>query len=69
MSVWFWITVLFFLLVIVEELIYYLWNRYIYEAKNERCEKRKNRMIAILTFFKKKQPIEFQEVDQQKSSN
>jgi hypothetical protein len=68
MPVWFWITVLFFLLFIMEELIYYLWNRYIYGANNEKNRKWQNRLTMIITFFKRKKPIDIQEVEQQKSS-
>ncbi|MEH7438351.1 hypothetical protein V7182_12815 [Neobacillus drentensis] len=76
MSYWITIFVLFIVLfLVVEELIYYFWNRYVYGPNLERKSNWKKRITTIwkvmttfFTFFKKKQPIEIQEANEEKSS-
>ncbi|MGG3563056.1 hypothetical protein ABES03_15795 [Neobacillus rhizosphaerae] len=76
MSYWITVFVLFIaLFIVVEELIYYFWNRIVYGPNLERRSKWKKRMITfwkvittILTLFKKKRPIEIQEANEEKSS-
>lgn len=76
MSYWVTVFALFIvLLLVVEELIYYSWNRYVYGPNLERKAKWKNSMISIwkkltkiIVFFKKKQPTDIQEAKNEKSS-
>ncbi|MDR6123832.1 hypothetical protein QFZ87_003429 [Bacillus sp. SLBN-46] len=76
MSYWITVFVLFIVLyLVVEELIYYFWNRYVYGPNLERKSKWKKKistiwkvMTTILTFFKKKRPIEIQEANEEKNS-
>ncbi|MFF2448130.1 hypothetical protein ACFVSW_13615 [Neobacillus sp. NPDC058068] len=66
----FWITIcgLFFgLLLIIEELIYFSWNRYVYGPNLERKMKRKKRIKWLLALFKRKAPAEIHETNQKES--
>ncbi|ETI67723.1 hypothetical protein [Neobacillus vireti] len=66
----FWITIcgLFFgLLLIIEELIYFSWNRYVYGPNLERKMKRKNRIKWLLALFKRKTVAEIHETNQKES--
>ncbi|MDQ1146365.1 hypothetical protein QE429_003192 [Bacillus sp. SORGH_AS 510] len=76
MSYWVTVFILFIvLLLVVEELIYYFWNRYVYGPNIERKAKWKNRRISlwkklktIIFIFKKKQPTDIQDANNEKSS-
>jgi hypothetical protein len=53
---WFWITIsalCFVLLLIVEEFIYYFWNRYVYGANYERKRRWWGRLSASGVIFKR----------------
>jgi hypothetical protein len=68
----FWITIcgLFFgLLLIIEEVIYYSWNRYVYGPNLERKRKWKKRLTAVLRLFKRKHQTEIHETESEKSSH
>lgn len=56
------------LLLIMEESIYYFWNRYVYGPDYERRNKWKKRMMSIVSFFKKKKEEEMQEQNTEGSS-
>ncbi|MCL6572382.1 MAG: hypothetical protein K6T88_11965 [Bacillus sp. (in: Bacteria)] len=68
---WFWITITtlsFILLIIIEESIYYFWNRYVFGPNNARRNKWKSRFTAISTFFKRRSTTELHETNKTKSS-
>ncbi|MFJ7726489.1 hypothetical protein ACIQXV_10015 [Neobacillus sp. NPDC097160] len=68
MSYWMTTTALFFgLFIVIEESIYYFWNRYVYGPNEERKRKWKERAKAILRIFKRKQYIDIQETNNEKS--
>jgi hypothetical protein len=69
MSVWLTITAAFFLFVFLEESIYYSWNRYIFGKNVEMRRKWKNRLLVVLTFFKRNKPIVVETNNREKSSN
>ena len=69
MSVWLMITAAFFLFVVLEESIYYSWNRYVYGKNMEMRRKWKNRLFVVLRFFKRTKPIVIETNNQEKSSS
>jgi len=69
MSVWLIITAAFLLFVVLEESIYYSWNRYVYGKNTEIRGKWKNRWLVVLRFFKRNKPIVVGTNNQEKSSN
>ncbi|MCM3726911.1 hypothetical protein M3226_14580 [Neobacillus cucumis] len=70
MSIWFMISGAFLLIVLLEESIYYGWNRYVYGKNNQMRSKRKNRLFVVLEFFKqKKKSIDIETNHQEKSSS
>ncbi|MBO0961838.1 hypothetical protein J1P26_19210 [Neobacillus sp. MM2021_6] len=58
----------FSLLMVLEESIYYFWNRYVYGPNVERKRKWNNRLKAVWRFFKRKQVVEIHEMNKEKSS-
>ncbi|MEH7376124.1 hypothetical protein [Neobacillus drentensis] len=53
---WFWITIsalCFVLLLILEEFIYYFWNRYVYGANYERKRRWRGRLPVASVIFKR----------------
>lgn len=69
MSVWLIMTAAFFLFVVLEESIYYSWNRYVYGKNVEMRGKWKNRLLVVLRFFKRNKPIVVETNNQEKSSS
>ncbi|MBT2658201.1 hypothetical protein J7E81_23660 [Bacillus sp. ISL-18] len=69
MSVWLIMTAAFFLFVVLEESIYYSWNRYVYGKNVEMGGKWKNRWLVVLRLFKRDKPIVIETSNQEKSSN
>ncbi|PLS07217.1 hypothetical protein [Neobacillus cucumis] len=69
MSVRFWGTVLFLLFVILEEAIYYSWNRYLYGKNIEMRQKWKTRILNVRSLFRRKKQMVIQHSDQEKSSS
>ncbi|EKN65713.1 hypothetical protein BABA_19011 [Neobacillus bataviensis LMG 21833] len=58
----------FCLVIVLEESIYYFWNRYVYGPNEERTRKWKNRLKTIRGFLKRKQYDNIQETNNEKSS-
>ncbi|MEH7094285.1 hypothetical protein [Neobacillus vireti] len=69
MSVWLIMTAAFFLFVVLEESIYYSWNRYVYGKNVEMRGKWKNRWLVVLRFFKRNKQIVVEATNQEKSSS
>ncbi|ULT59144.1 hypothetical protein L1999_11730 [Neobacillus drentensis] len=69
MSVWYIITAAFFLFVVLEESIYYSWNRYVYGKNVERRGKWKHRWLVVLRLFKRNKRIVVETKNQEKSSS
>jgi transposase len=68
---WFWVTIcaiIFGVFLIMEELIYYLWNQYVYGPNVERQLKRKERVKWLLALLKKRPPAKFNDKNQKESS-
>jgi hypothetical protein len=68
---WFWVTIstlIFIVLMIVEEANYYFWNRYVYGPNVERKVNWKKRISTVLTLFKKKHLTDINETNREKSS-
>lgn len=68
---WFWLTfyaIIFVLLLIIEELIYYFWNRYVYGPNVERKTIWKKRIKWMLAIFRKKPAVEIRETNHEESS-
>ncbi|WML39319.1 hypothetical protein RCG19_19370 [Neobacillus sp. OS1-2] len=59
----------FSLLMVLEESIYYFWNRYVYGPNVERKRKWNSRLKAVWRFFKRKQVVEIHEMNKEKSSH
>lgn len=52
---WFWITIsilCFALLLVIEEFVYYFWNRYVYGTKIEKKRKWRSRLLTGVVFLK-----------------
>jgi len=68
---WFWLTfciIIFGIFVIIEESIYYFWNRYVYGPNVETKMKWKKSVKRLLSIVKKKPVVESRETNQEKSS-
>ncbi|WP_160718998.1 hypothetical protein [Bacillus sp. USDA818B3_A] len=70
MSIWYRLIGLFFLFVLIEEAIYYSWNRYLYGKDFGRRQKWKTRLLLVFSFFKRKEHIviEHSEYEEKSSS-
>ncbi|QCJ42347.1 hypothetical protein FAY30_10745 [Bacillus sp. S3] len=70
MSHWITMTVLSFaILMVLEEGTYYGWNRIVYGPNIEARRKWKNRGMTMIRFFKRKQVIEVDQSNEEKSSH
>jgi len=69
MSDWYLITAAFLLFLVLEESIYYSWNRYVYGKKMDMRLIWKNRLFVVLRFFKRSKPIVMETNNQEKSSS
>ena len=58
----------FSLLMVLEESIYYTWNRYVYGPNEERKRKWKTRLKTVKSVFKIKQVVEIHDMNNEKSS-
>lgn len=68
---WYWASIFALfccLFLIIEELIYYLWNRYVYGPNNGRKNRWKNRYHAFVRFFKRKPATDIHKSNNEKSS-
>ncbi|MGG3470662.1 hypothetical protein ABES02_24645 [Neobacillus pocheonensis] len=68
---WYWASIfalLCCLFLIIEELIYYLWNRYVYGPNFESQNRWKKRYNAFVRFFKRKTNTDIHENNNEKSS-
>ncbi|MEH7355656.1 hypothetical protein V7150_19190 [Neobacillus drentensis] len=69
MGVWLTFCIIIFgIFVIIEELIYYFWNRYVYGPNVETKMKWKKRVKRLQSIYKKKPAVESRESNQEKSS-
>ncbi|MDN3015278.1 hypothetical protein PH210_03535 [Paenibacillus sp. BSR1-1] len=55
------------LFLIIEEIVYYLWNRYVYGPNYEGKSKWKNRAKAFIRLFKRKSPTGIHETHKEES--
>lgn len=63
------IALFFCLLMFLEESIYYFWNQYVFGPNVERKRKWRKRAKTIISFFKRKQKVDIQETNNEKSSH
>jgi hypothetical protein len=69
MSYWMWFFGLIIVfLIVMEESIYYLWNRYVYGPNHERINRWKHRTNKVIHLFKRKHKEGGRETNQEKSS-
>ncbi|MEH7414609.1 hypothetical protein V7266_04850 [Neobacillus drentensis] len=69
MSVWIMILAAFLLFIVLEETIYYSWNRYVYGKNYLMRQKWKNRFLHVLAVFKRNKSIDVETNHQEKSSS
>ncbi|WP_066064631.1 hypothetical protein [Neobacillus soli] len=68
---WYWITIstlFILLLIVIEESIYYFWNRYVYGTNDVRRRKWTKRLTSVITFFKRKRTAEIHETKKEESA-